>query len=112
MSDDEITEFTAAGDAYLTLEWLDGNSYDFPKPDLDRAFRWHQQACDNIDAWGQQDLETLLLATQEELGELTQATLEATHEDGDPETVRSELDDLAALVFQLQWALERGGSDE
>lgn len=69
--------------------------------------RWKQGSRGNVDRWGQQDLDTLLLATQEELGELSQAVLEARDEDGDPERIQSELDDLAALMFQLQWEVDR-----
>lgn len=68
--------------------------------------RWRTKARENVDEWGLQDVDTLLLATQEELGELAQAHLEAEHEDGNPERRQAELDDLAALLFQLQWALE------
>jgi NTP pyrophosphatase (non-canonical NTP hydrolase) len=63
--------------------------------------RWIGQAAENIEEWGLQDEETLLLAIQEELGELTQAYLEATHEAGDPSRVSEELDDLGALLLQL-----------
>jgi len=81
---------------------------------------WATVAEENVQEWGQQDIETLLLATQEELGELTQAFLEAKHEGNDPERIFEELTDLAALMFQLQWTLEweflndefRGDSDE
>lgn len=73
--------------------------------------RWGRAAADNIDTWGRQDLDTLLLATQEELGELCQAVLEASAEGGDPERIQAELDDLAALMFQLQWALNREVAD-
>lgn len=73
--------------------------------------RWGRRAEDNIDTWGQQDLDTLLIATQEKLGELVQAVLEARAEDGDTRNIQTELDDLAALMFQLQWALEVRDSD-
>lgn len=63
--------------------------------------RWMGKASENIDKWGLQDEETLLLAVQEELGELTQAHLEARDEDGNPERVDEELDDLGALLIQL-----------
>lgn len=66
--------------------------------------RWLSKASENIDQWGLQDEETLLLATQEELGELTQAHLEAKHADGDPRRVDEELVDLGALLFQLSEA--------
>jgi len=39
------------------------------------------------------------------VGELTQAYLEATYEDGDQELPREEMHDLGALLFQLHWAL-------
>jgi NTP pyrophosphatase (non-canonical NTP hydrolase) len=63
--------------------------------------RWIGQAAENIDEWGLQDEETLLLAIQEELGELTQAFLEARAEGGDPTRIDEELDDLGALLLQL-----------
>lgn len=70
---------------------------------------WWECAGRNLDRWGEQSPETLLLAMQEELGELTQAYLEAEHEDGDHEAVATELVDLAALCFQLQWRIESKG---
>lgn len=63
--------------------------------------RWTAKAEENLEEWGVQEPETLLLALQEELGELTQAHLEATHEDGAPERLQEELDDLGALLIQL-----------
>lgn len=66
--------------------------------------RWLGKAEENIAEWGLQSEETLLLAIQEELGELTQAHLEATHEDGDDSRVDEELDDLGALLLQLHEA--------
>lgn len=37
----------------------------------------------------------------EEVGEIEQAYLEATHEDGDPVEVQGEIDDLGPLLMQL-----------
>lgn len=74
--------------------------------------RWKQGARENVERWGKQGIETVLLATQEELGELSQAVLEARDEDGDPERIRAELDDLAALMFQLQWEIDRRSDSE
>lgn len=68
---------------------------------------WRALAEDNLDVWGEQDLDTLLLAAQEELGELTQAYLEAVEEGRDPAEVQAELDDLAPLMFQLDLAISR-----
>jgi len=68
---------------------------------------WCEIAEGNVEEWGLQDVETLLLAMQEEQGELAQAHLEAKHEDGDAARIASELDDLAALCIQLRWRLER-----
>lgn len=73
----------------------------------DEHVEWWEQAFENTGEWGLQDVETLLLAMQEELGELTQAHLEASAEGGDPDRVEAELVDLGALCFQLQWALTR-----
>jgi NTP pyrophosphatase (non-canonical NTP hydrolase) len=67
---------------------------------------WQQQARQNVKEWGLQDRETLLLAMQEELGELTQATLEAEYEAGDYQDQFDELRDLAALLLQYQHKLE------
>lgn len=64
---------------------------------------WENKARENIDKWGLQDEETLLLAMQEEIGELAQAHLEARAEGGDHERVEEELHDLAALCLQLYW---------
>jgi len=66
---------------------------------------WHAKANENIDQWGVQDPAVLLLAMQEELGELTQAYLEATYEDGDKSLPRQEMHHLGALLFQLHWSL-------
>ena len=62
---------------------------------------WLSRASENVERWGLQDTETLLLAMTEELGEISQAHLEAEHENGDPERVREELADLMALGIQL-----------
>ncbi len=70
--------------------------------------RWMGMASENIEEWGLQDEETLLLAIQEELGELTQAHLEARAEGGDPARVDEELDDLGALLLQLHERRQRG----
>lgn len=72
---------------------------------------WWEKGSNNVQKWGQQDVPTLLLAMQEELGDLTQAQLEAEAEDGDPDRIDDELADLGALCFQLQWALNAGGDD-
>lgn len=72
--------------------------------------RWMGKADRNIETWGLQDEATLLLAIQEELGELTQAHLEAEHEDGDPARIDEELDDLGALLLQLHERRQQEGS--
>lgn len=80
--------------------------------DQQYVVEWWEKASDNVEEWGQQDVPTLLLAMQEELGELTQAHLEANAEDGDPERIGEELADLGALCFQLQWALNTSAEDK
>lgn len=67
---------------------------------------WLEKAEENVEEWGLQEIETLLLAMQEEQGELSQAYLESEYEDGDAARIASELDDLAALCIQLRWRLE------
>lgn len=76
------------------------------------AYRWEKKAIENLNRWGEQSLRELLLATQEELGELTQAVLEADAEDGDPDRIQEELDDLGALMYQLQGAVNRRENGE
>lgn len=63
----------------------------------------NHQAATNINEWGEQEMETLLLAMQEELGELTQAYLEYDWEDGDAYRVPDELIDLMALGVQIHY---------
>lgn len=101
-----MSTFEPAPDT-ITFESTD-ESFEIDAETLEHALRWEQQATENVEKWGLQDLESLLLATQEELGELTQAVLEANHEDGDPERIQGELDDLAALMYQLQRSLNQG----
>lgn len=63
--------------------------------------RWPAKAAENEAKWGQQSEATLLLAMQEELGELAEA-----HLDGESvQRRRAELDDLAALCIQYSRAL-------
>jgi len=66
---------------------------------------WVDRAKDNTEKWGEQDIPTLLLAMQEELGELTRAYLQYMQEDADYEHIREELNDLAPLMFQLEQIL-------
>lgn len=66
--------------------------------------RWEAKAEKNVEEWGEQSIETLLLAAQEELGELTQATLEYRAENGNYEPILDEIDDLGALLLQLHEA--------
>lgn len=67
---------------------------------------WEASAKQNVDTWGRQEMDTLLLAMQEELGELTQAYLEWKHETADPKPIAEELNDLAPLLLQFRWELE------
>ena len=79
-------------------------------PEVERE--WYDKAVENVVEWGLQSEETLLLAMMEEMGELTQAFLEAEHEGGDQERVEEELDDLGALLFQFYMARKDGESSE
>ena len=56
----------------------------------------------NLEKWGLQTMNELLLATMEELGELTRAYLRQRYEHGDQKEIDDELDDLAALIFQMK----------
>lgn len=71
-----------------------------------------EQAVENVTKWGLQDPEVILLAIMEELGELTQAYLEWTYEDGDLERIDEELIDLAALLYQLHWSMRPAWEDQ
>lgn len=75
-------------------------------PGIPHADLWREKGEENIETWGRQSFSTLLLAAQEEMGELTQSYLEARDEEGDPERIQGELDDLAALLVQMAWLLE------
>lgn len=65
---------------------------------------WYERADENLDHWGIQNPAVVLLAMQEELGELTRAYLEATYENGNPADAREELHDLGALLYQFWWS--------
>lgn len=62
---------------------------------------WAQQGLRNEKRWGVQHPEELLSAINEEVGEIERAYLQATHEEGDTEAVREEIDDLGPLLMQL-----------
>lgn len=62
---------------------------------------WERRARENEQTWGIQHPEELLSAITEEVGEIEQAYLEATHEDGDLVDVQREVDDLGPLLMQL-----------
>jgi len=78
---------------------------------------WKKKANENVEKWGVQTLEIMTLAMMEELGELTQAILQYKYLDPfenrnveDDEIkynhIINELDDLAALMYQMKWVLE------
>ena len=75
-------------------------------PEIPHADRWREKGTENVETWGRQAFGPLLLAAQEEMGELTHAYLEARDEDEDPEALQVELDDLAALLVQMAWLLD------
>ena len=88
---------------YERMDDIDGDAD--AGPDRPIEARWRRKAERNVDRWGVQDVETILLAMQEEHGELAQAFLEARDEGGDRDRIIAELDDLAALCVQLAWRL-------
>lgn len=78
---------------------------------------WKDKANKNVEKWGVQTLEVMTLAMMEELGELTQAILQYRYLDPFEDTpiedselkynhIIAELDDLAALMYQMKWVLE------
>ena len=78
---------------------------------------WKEKANKNVEKWGVQTLEVMTLCMMEELGELTQAILQYKYLDPfenknveDDEIkynhIINELDDLAALMYQMKWVLE------
>ena len=68
-----------------------------------RAY-WRDQAELNVEEWGLQDIDTVLLAIMEELGETAQAYLESEYEGKSEVALYDEIDDLAPLMWQLMWA--------
>lgn len=62
---------------------------------------WGQRALKKEGEWGIQHPHELLSAINEEVGEIEQAYLEATHESGDEGAVQDEIDDLGPLLMQL-----------
>ena len=59
------------------------------------------KAEENIEKWGVQHLETLVLAIAEETGELAQALLQYRHEGGERQRILDETADLGALCCQI-----------
>ena len=68
---------------------------------------WDRRAVENEVEWGIQHPSELLSAINEEVGEIEQAYLEATHEGGDPAEIQEEVDDLGPLLFQLIESVRR-----
>lgn len=66
---------------------------------------WAGKAKANEEEWGIQHPEELLSAINEEVGEIEQAYLEATHEDGEIGDVQYEIDNLGPLLMQLTRSL-------
>lgn len=73
---------------------------------------WQDKASENMAKWGLQEVDTLLLAMQEEMGELTKAYLESEYEEGDKDEIKKELDDLGALCIQLRIAVNNEELEE
>jgi hypothetical protein len=67
--------------------------------DVGRA--WERTALENEAEFGVQHPEELLSAITEELGEIEQAYLEATHQDANRGRVEDEINDLGPLLLQL-----------
>lgn len=127
------------------------------KDAANRTAVWEEQAIENVEKWGLQDIGTLVLAIAEESGEVAADTKDvveadtpalatlldvvessgltvrdgiervAEDEDGTPkrdrptftvsedadlEALRAEVDDLGALLIQLQTALEAIGTEK
>lgn len=67
---------------------------------------WREQHNKNIEKWNIQDPRTLLLAIQEELGELTQSVLEYEVEGGRYREIEDEAVDLAALMYGFHLSMQ------
>ena len=83
MTQNSPTEYTAAQPGVLTGK------------------NWAERGLENEEIWGIQHPEELLSAINEEVGEIEQAYLEATHEDGARRAVEDEIHDLGPLLMQL-----------
>ena len=105
----EVLDLTAK-----LVKWLEG----FEENELDSGAQkaskqWIEFAKKNTGKWGFQGMPRLLLSMTEELGELTQAYLEWVDAEAPTSgenlikyvNVENELQDLAALCFQLRWRL-------
>jgi NTP pyrophosphatase (non-canonical NTP hydrolase) len=94
---------------------MSGPEQEFVNPNYDRVRpkginigrAWERRAVENEQEWGIQHPEELLSAINEEVGEIEQAYLEATHENGDPVNVEGEIDDLGPLLLQLVESVRR-----
>lgn len=75
----------------------------------DYELEWRRKARENVEKWGLQSFKELLLAMQEEMGELTKAYLEHDYEDEDFDRIEEELDDLMALGYQLLFKINKEG---
>lgn len=73
-----------------------------------KPVEWEEKARENVEDWGQQEREIILLCMQEELGELTREVLKSSNADPRRKRTEAELDDLAALMFQFYWAHKFG----
>lgn len=62
---------------------------------------WDHRSSTNMGEWGIQHPLEILSAINEEVGEIEQAYLEATHEGESEALVEEEIDDLGPLLFQL-----------
>lgn len=60
----------------------------------------------NINKWGLQTPDTILLAMMKELGELTQAFLQYNYENGDYQKIDKEIYDLLALCEQFERSMK------
>lgn len=100
----DVMHFDDVDEAVKSLVTLGGVAADGGTASVGDA--WDRKARENIERWGVQHPETVLAAITEEIGEVSQAYLEATYEGGDPERVHGEVDDLGALLLQLVQAVE------
>ena len=106
-------EYIGQHGGYVIIRGVEGELYPCALDIFEDTYdAWESKAEANVEKWGLQSLDDLHAATSEEFLELNHALMHYLHDDPDGEedaeldVVVDELDDLAALLFQLRWSAD------